>query len=161
MKSDRIKKITFIFITVVASLIALDCLLTEPASEQNITTVKVHFKAINVDAVRGDTSYNLYINENANNYKIIADWSGCFQYNNFNDSIKQGDEIAVSFKTDRFLGLSNTFKVVCLVAGNNTFMSADCVNYRIEDNRFKIPLICLLLIAFMWGYWFLRGTKLK
>ena len=161
MKSNRTKKIAFIFITVVASLLAIDCLLTQPASEQNITTVKGHFKAIDVGAVRGDTSYDLYINENQTNYKISADWSGCFQHKEFADSVKQGDEITVSFKTNRFLGLFNNIRVVSLVAGNNTFMSADCVNYKIEDDRFKIPLMYFALIVFMWGYWFLRNRKLK
>lgn len=143
------------------SLIAIDCLLTQPASEQNITTVKGHFKAISVDVTKGDTSYDLYLNENQTNYKISADWSGCFKHGDFVNNVKQGDEIAVSFKIERFLGLFNSTRVVSVVAGDNTFMSADCVNFRIEDNRFKMPLICLVLIAFIWGYWFLRGTKLK
>ncbi|TWJ04573.1 hypothetical protein JN11_00285 [Mucilaginibacter frigoritolerans] len=161
MKSDRTKKIAFIFITVIMSLVAIDCLLTQPANEQNITTVKGHFKAIEVGVAKGDTSYCLYINENQTNYKISADWSGCFQYHNFINNVKQGDELTVSFKIEHFLGLFNSIRAVSVVAGDNTFMSVDCVNFKIEDNRFKMPLMCLLVIAFIWGYWFLRGTKLK
>jgi hypothetical protein len=161
MKSDRTKKIAFVFITVIISLVAIDCLLTQPANTQNTTIVKGHFKKIDINVYKGDTSYNLYINENQTNYKIAAGWTDCFQFSYFVNQVNQGDNITVSFKTDSFLGLFKRIRTVSIVAGNNTFMSADCVNYRIEDNRFKMPLICLVLIGFIWGYWFLKGTKLK
>lgn len=142
-------------------LVAINCLLAQSINTQNITTVKGRFNVIKVGVTRGDTSYNLYINENDNNYKIIADWSGCFQYSYFLNEVKQGDEITISFKNGNVFDLFKIIKVVSVVANNKTFMNMDCVNLHIEDDRTKIPLFCLAAIVFMWGYWFLRGTKLK
>lgn len=132
--------------------ILIDTLIIEPVSNQNSILITGHFKRIEKFKLKSklSISYNIFIQENLEYYKILPDWTNCFEYNKFEDEIKEGQLINIYIRKNNGLRSNDIPVIVSLVANNKDYLSQNCINKEIRDSKFKIPMILiggLLLIA--------------
>lgn len=136
---SKAKNIAIIIGCCLLILVSINILTQEPVSDKNSKTIQGHFQSITEADTRGDTSYQLHIQEDNNSYTISADNSQCFQYNLFKSEVKEGQLIKISTCQNDFL---TNASVVSLVVDSTDYISKYCINEHIEGERFTLPLFC-------------------
>ena len=131
--------------------ISINALFTKPVSPSNTTLVKGTYNSIQREVYRGSVSYNLYLNENSEYYKINASNAECFAYTSFTNRVSSGQPISIYVNNNTLL--SQSF-VVSVIANGQEYLSFDCINHQIADDKIKIPLMSIgvLLVLVMIAY---------
>jgi len=146
MKLTKLQKIFTGIYLVVISAICLNALFTGPATPQNSIRVAGHFRTMKKETYRNEDSYNLYLTESNNAYKISADWAHCFSAQDFLQAVKPGQPVEI------FLHKSVLPFVPPMVASINSagtnYLSMACVNDDISQNRFELPVALLGISLF-------------
>jgi hypothetical protein len=151
MKSDIFKKIGIGFCIMVALYIVVGCLLTETPNAENTTLIKGHFKYIQKIVAKGDASYDLYIHENQDYFKIKADWANCFSYESFKDEVQEGQPIELLIKRDNSWISFTKPSIIAVSVNGNDYLYQSCVVQNINHDKILIPSIfggALLLYGF-------------
>lgn len=157
MKIETIKKIIGLFIIVILLLLTIDILLLQPIPSKNNTLIKGTFTGIKENIYKGDHSYRIYILENNQHFVIPADWSQCFYYDDFKNSVKPGEAIQITLINELF----RSPEVASLKVSGSNYLSSDCINEEIHDEKIKIPLFSLGLAICIGLYLKYGKTKLK
>jgi len=145
LKAYDFRKISLIAITIILSWAAFGVFITPDVTVKNTTLINGHFLFIKKDVHKGDVSYDLYIKENEESYKISADGSHCFLYGSFVTEIKDGQPVQLYLnRRVPFFSIRKPM-IVRIVANDYEYLSFDCTNDEIADEKIKMPLMCLLL----------------
>jgi hypothetical protein len=123
--------------------IVIDTLLIKTIDKKNTIVVVGHFKNIERFKLKNkvSVSYDLYIQENSESYKILPDWEDCFDNKGFINEIKEGQLIKISISKNSGLRSSTIPTVVSVVANNRDFLNQTCINKEINTNKIEIPLL--------------------
>ncbi len=159
MKLSLLQKVGIFLGSILCIAILVEVLTTQPISKTNTTSFKGHFSYIEKIITRGCTSYDLHIQEKQDFYKISADWSDCFAYNNFQYEIKVGQPIEIITKKDNsLLSLRKPF-VVSILANGRDYLSSSCINQKINDEKITVPLIFGLLALVLFTVVIIKKDK--
>jgi len=155
LKKYNFRKISLIGIWTILLWFAIIALISPELNEKNTTLVTGHFsnidKGIGKGRNNGSIWYDLYIQESSDYYKISADNSHCVLYDNIGNEFKVGEPIQIYMnKPIPFFSIRKPM-VVSIVANGNNYLSFDCVNNETKDERFQIPLFCIV-IGLVVGY---------
>lgn len=134
-------------------LLTIDILTT---GSTNTSLVKGAFRYIKENEYKGDYSYAIYLGENGQYYVVPADWSKCFNYEDFKNTVKPGQDIQI--------GLTKNWirrpMVASITLNGSDYLSQNCVDNDIHDNKIIVPLMCLGLIIVGLLFYF-EKTKSK
>jgi hypothetical protein len=103
-----------------------------------------------------DTSYNLYLSESNQSYKISDIQAGCFMYGLFKQEVREGDyiKIYVGDKMDYFSIRPRL--VYCVIANNKEYLSFDCQKRVIDNNKIYEPIAFVVIFALIAGLIYLK-----
>ena len=135
-----------IYVAIIA-IICCNALFAGPATRQNSTRVSGHFRSLQKETVKGDDSYDLYLEESNDARKISADWAHCFSAQAFLSDVKPGQPVEL-FLHKSMLPFSPPMVVSIGSAGTN-YLNMVCINDDISADRFKVPvtLVVISLLA--------------
>lgn len=105
----------------------------------------------------GAVSYDLYIIENENFYKIAAENSDCFYPGLFERDVKAGQSIKFWLKDSFF----SKPMIVRLVANKSEYFSFNCANTQIEKDRTEIPILIFIVTVLICGVIYKKEIKAK
>jgi len=142
------KRIAIIIGLCALAIVSINMLFTKSVSSKNSIIIRGHFQSIIKQVAKGENSYDIYIQENDKLYKISADYSGCFQHDNFRNAVSTGQLIQISLCDNELL--RKPF-VASLIVGNIDYISKDCINAKISDNKL-IPIGSFVFIVIMTLY---------
>ena len=145
LKGCDFRKISLIAITIILTWASLGAFITPEVTTKNTTKVDGHFLFIKKHVYKGDISCDLYIQENDEPYKVSADDSQCFLYDNFVTKIKVGQPIQIYLNRGMPFFSIRKPMIVRILANDCEYLSFDCANDEIAGEKIKIPLMCLLL----------------
>jgi hypothetical protein len=156
----KFEKVFSICLMSVISLVILwaiaDSFMTRKVDLNNSIKIEVHFKEFEKLRIEGKISYsyNFYIEENDDLYKIVADYTGCFEIDNFFQNIKEGDLIIIYIDKNKGLKNPNLKSIVGIVGKGKNYIDVNCVNDEIEEKKIYMPLIfsilpIILIISFI------------
>lgn len=149
------KSIAIVVVGILLSLILVDILLTDSVSSENIALIKGHFSKIEQEVNRGEYSYNLFTEEEADKYyKIAADDSDCFFYFSFLSQVKKGQPIEIGICKNDFLRKGF---VVSLILNKQNYIGIDCINDRISNTKISVSVIFFsLTLVFLFRFLYLK-----
>jgi hypothetical protein len=128
---------------------------TKPADTKNTILINGHYAGLKKEINKGDTSYDLFIKENQDYYKIGADNSNCFYSGLFLDAVKVGQPIQIYLKKS-FIRKS---MIVCITSNNIEYLSFNCANQEIESERILMPMMLLGLTLLVCGFIYKNEIK--
>ena len=131
-------RIVFIFGLALVLTVSISAILTKPVGKSNTRLITAVYRGISKDIYRGSVSYDLYLEGNPGYYKITANNSACFAYTAFVNKVSHGQTISVYLNNNTII--SKPF-VVCVVANGEEYLSFDCVNQNIANDKIRIPLL--------------------
>ncbi len=153
------KKIGLIISVAIMLVVGLSALFASYVTEQNSTYITGHFSSLNKGVVRGDVSYDLYLTESDNCYRISAEWAHCFSAEQFQGEVKPGDPVEL------YLGKGalpfSVPQVAWLSSNGINYLDMDCVNDDISENRYKLPIFSLVISLFAIGLFLADKNKKK
>jgi hypothetical protein len=117
---------------------SLYILLRRPVTSANSKSINGHFKSILADTLKGDVSYDVYIKEDPDVFKISADWSKCFEDVGFEQDVKVGQPIQIFVKQGP--EFSSARLLVGIKANGLDYLSAACINDDLRNEKIHIPL---------------------
>ena len=141
-----------IFIVSIITWFLADIFITQKIDIKNTTELEIHFKEIVKQKIQGKVSYSydIYNEDNEEVYKIGADYTGCFELDNFLQNVKKDDLIKIYLNKNNGLKKPNLKSVVGIVANGKNYIDLNCINEKIESNKIYIPLIfCILPVIFI------------
>lgn len=154
MKNDNLKWIIAIGITLfMAVVMTIDAL----TSDFTDVTVNVfHFKGINKHTGgRGSLNYDLYVQENDNNYVIGANWADCFYYDNFINNVKPGAAIKVSvLKHNGLIVDDDLLQIIDIESNGFSYLSLGCTNNSVKNQKNVIPIAWIAVFGLVAFYYF-------
>lgn len=138
-------------ISLIIILALTDVFITKKVELKNCLKVKEHFKEFEKVKISGKISYSydFYTLENPEFYKVAADYSHCFDAENFYKSVNYGDEIILYINKDNGLKNPNMKCVVGIVVNNKNYVDIKCVNEQIRKNKIYMPLIFSILLIIL------------
>jgi len=146
MSFDR-KNISLIIVWILVVWVTITGLITPLQDEKNTTIINGHLdhieKGVGTGRNNGDIWYDLYLQESSQYYRISADNSKCFLYDNIQSKLKTGQSIKLYI--DKPIPIFSFSKpmVVSVVADNKNYLFFDCVNNNISNHRFELPLFAI------------------
>ena len=153
MEVSLSKKIAIAVMTCCVIAVSLQALLTKPVSKDNVKMVVGHFRNIEAKrASRGSLYYELFIQEDNNTYRVIADWTNCFAFEKFVKEVGADQFVKISIRDNNgFLSSSDHYIVTSIIANDRNYMDVNCINKRIIDGKFEMAAfaIAMLIIAFL------------
>lgn len=159
LKNIDFRKIGVIVLVIIMISISVSFILTKPVDKNNTTLITGHYKGITQVTSKGrgggSVSYNLYITENVDFYKVAADNSDCLDYGSFGNSLKEGQPIQI-YLQDSFFRRS---MIVCMISNNIQYISFDCANQQIDKERIMMPIICLIITVLLIGAIYKKEIK--
>jgi hypothetical protein len=139
MKLTIFQKIGIALGLLVGLCICFDALFTKTATPKNTKLVRGHFQSLVKGIHRGDVSYDLYLSESDDSYRISADWAHCFREAAFREDVRPGQLVELYLHKEPFRITS----IASINSGGTTYLDMDCVNNNISENRTELPLIVL------------------
>jgi len=155
LKKYNFKKISLITVWVILLLIAIGSFISPDVNEKNTTLITGHYngieKGVGTGRNNGSVWYDIFIQESNTYYRVSADNSHCVLYNNIQSKLKLGEQIQIYInKPTPFFSIRKPM-VVSIRANGNNYLSFDCANNETKDERFQIPLFCII-IGLVVGY---------
>jgi len=138
--------------------ICLNALFAGPATPQNSNRVAGHFRTMEKENTKGDDSYDIYLTESNNAYKISADWAHCFSAQAFLEDVKPGQPVELYLHKPLLPFAPLT--VASINSAGTSYLSIACVNDDISQARFELP-VTLLGISLLAAAVFLLKRKGK
>jgi len=132
-----INRIAFVLGFVLVLTVSLSAILTKPVSKSNTTLITAVYRGVSKKVYKGSTSYDLYLEDNPP-YRIGDGNSACFVYAAFKNKVSPGQTISVYVNNNTVI--TKPF-IVSIVAGGQEYLSFDCINRRIANNKIMIPLL--------------------
>jgi len=128
---------------------SLICIFAEEVDDKNTILISGNYSHLQkvVSNGRGGSSvsYNLYIEENKDFYKIGASNSDCFYPDAFENGVKEGQPIKIWLITPWL-----TRPMIVRVAANNVnYLSFNCANKKIDEERQSGPFLCFMLATLL------------
>ncbi|HEY4323102.1 MAG TPA: hypothetical protein VGN20_03930 [Mucilaginibacter sp.] len=142
----NLKKIALIIFVAIMLLIGVGELFSSQVSKQNSTCIKGHFISLQKEVNRGDVSYDLYLAESNDYYKISAEWARCFLADNFLSDVKPGQQVELYVAKNAIPFFKSS--VASLSSDGKSYLIMDCVNNDIDRNRYLMPLASLGISIF-------------
>jgi hypothetical protein len=140
------KKIGVVIIGLLGLWISIGLLITEPVDKNNTKRINGHYLTINKVLAKSSISYDLYITEYQDYYKIAADNAGAFFYDSFRNDMRQGQPIQIYINQPiPFMSLRRPF-VVRVTANDKDYLSFDSVNAEIASEKKWGPLAVIGLV---------------
>jgi hypothetical protein len=157
----NIKRIGVYILAPLAITISIGAICTKSVNESNTTLVSGTFNSIEQHIGTGRASGSIYYSLFVDNtyYPIGADNSDCFSYDMFQNEVRPGQPIKIYVNDQHQHWFSGTPVIVAIMADNTTYLSFDCVNNEIGNERVWIPLYCIGLFLVVVGYNYLRRNK--
>jgi hypothetical protein len=154
------KKIALIADVVIIICVIISVLITPDVNENNTTLVRGHYADIEKQVVKGDVSYDLYIKENKDSYKISADNSNCLILDDFRNSVKEGDPIQIYLnKPNPFFSIRSPV-IVAIRKINNEYLSFNCVNNDSKKDKIQLPFFLIFIGTAVAGLIYKKEIKL-
>lgn len=142
-KTSTSHKILIVLVTCVFIFLEITTLTEQKVSKHNTTIITGHFERIEKRiGTKSGISYDLYISENSNPYKIVAAYTDCFDYDSFIKEISPGQIINFYISNINFFRKSF---VTDVYVGKLHYLNASCVNGHIQNDKIFVPIISLLL----------------
>jgi hypothetical protein len=134
-----------------------DTYMTRKVDLKNSTKIEAHFKEFEKLRIEGKISYsyNFFIEENDDLYKIAADYTDCFEVDDFFQNVKKGDLIIIYIDKNSGLKNPNLKSIVGIVVKGKNYVNDSCINDKIEEKKIYMPLIfsilpIILIISFIY-----------
>ena len=144
VKLSIIDKIVIGAAVSVVTLVSVVSILTEPVSKENVRVVYGHIRKIEKNrSSRGGLWYDLFITEDDNTCRIIADWIDCFDYDNFIKQVRSNQPIKISFRKSNGWMSSHFYMVTSVIVNDHDYMNVNCVNNAITNSRFEMPALAI------------------
>lgn len=107
--------------------------------------IKGKFKSIyeSKSARRTSTSYHIELENNLKTLKIIPEYSNCFKFQEFQQDVKNNQEIELRIDNDEKFLSKNIKSIVSIQVNSKEYLSLDCENKSIKNSKIRIPLIML------------------
>lgn len=132
-----INRIAFVFGLILVLTVSISAMLTNPVSKSNTNLITAVYRGISQKVYKGSTSYDLYLEGNPA-YRIGDANSECFAYTTFKNKVIQGQSISVYVNSNTLI--SKPF-IVSIVADGQEYLSFDCINQHLANNKIKLPLL--------------------
>ena len=141
-------------------LLLVNTLLTRPVNAVNLTYIEGNFVRIEKNKIKRKVSfwYDLTIEQNHKPLKISAEYTNCFDFNNFNNEVKVGDVIRIGYTEND--GPFRNGSIAKISKDNKEYFNFDCRNSGIEESKVIIPIITSTAILIFIGL-FIWMTKTK
>lgn len=142
-KISASQKILIVLVTCIFIFLEITTLTEQKVSKFNTTIITGHFERIEkIIGTKSGISYDLYISENSNPYKIVAAYTDCFDYDAFMKEISSGQTINLYISNMNFFRKSF---ITDVYTDKIHYLNASCVNSHIQNEKILIPIISLLL----------------
>lgn len=156
----KLEKVFNICLITVISLVILwalaDTYMTRKVDLKNSAKIEAHFLEFEKLRIEGKISYsyNFYTEENDDLYKITADYTDCFEIDDFFQNVKKGDLIVIYIDKNSGLKNPNLKSIVGIVVKGKSYIDVNCINDKIEEKKIYMPLIfsilpIILIISFI------------
>jgi hypothetical protein len=130
--------------------------MTRKVDLKNSTKIEAHFLEFEKLRIEGKISYsyNFYTEESDDLYKITADYTDCFEIDDFFQNVKKGDLIIIYIDKNSGLKNPNLKSIVGIVVKGKNYIDVNCINDKIEEKKIYMPLIfsilpIILIISFI------------
>jgi hypothetical protein len=139
---SKSQKVFIVIVTCIFVIVEIAILTEQKANNSNTTIITGHFKKIIKGVYRGSVSYDLYIEENSDPYKIAADYIDCFDYQNFIKDISYGEIINLNNSKISFFRKSFVTEIY---TDKYHYLNVSCANNHIQSDKTLVPIVTLLL----------------
>jgi len=157
MKTLSGKNFIIIILLGFGLIISVWVLLIPPITAKNSRVITGHLKQVQKGITRNQVSYDVLLQENGGDFKIPADWSGCFSDSLFRKQVKPGQVVQLTIQTG--FSFSSVRRVAGIRADSTDYLSTACVNDKIAGNKTEIPIGFGIFAVFMVAVMFLKKVK--
>ncbi|MCO7353141.1 hypothetical protein NHN18_06550 [Riemerella anatipestifer] len=134
-----------IFIALMLCLVLYDTITKNEVELTKTEIIKGELQSIQRRKLRGklSVSYDLVIKGDSRILKIIPEYDDCFDYHGFISEVKPNDCVILRINDSRKLFFNNIKCVVSLQYNSKEYMDINCINKRIKNDKYTIPLTLL------------------
>jgi hypothetical protein len=144
-------RLIFACLLLVFLYVGVNTLLTKPVDSSNTITVKLHLNSVIANKPgRGSLNYDLYVLDDNEHYKIAADYADCFDYNDFQGMVSRGQLVTMQIRKENGALLSDLKLIVSLSSNEIEYLSADCVNRQISEDKINLPIFFAIAVVLIY-----------
>ena len=147
------KKWFLVILILLIVITSLGSLFSKKADISKSKTFAGKFVKIETEVYKHDTSYNIWLNNYNNYFKVGASYSRCFDFNNFILMVSPGDTLIIKKES---LDLLATSDVISVSTNHYQFSSIDCINTGINFSKNFAALMLVFLSLGLISYKLLK-----